>query len=298
MRLALLPGLLLAVALAIFAQGGSTAQAASTPGSNGGTHTLFSVLAQTSPTATLTITATAAAGATGTATGTVTATAGTTATTTLTGTATTAAGTATVAVDSTVTATAEVTSTGAITPTVTPATVPLSGQGGGPNLQLNPFDWNFLTSVPPSGLPGPFAWLFFVLMLGLLGVSAYIYFARRPGWKRTNTPYYKAANRWAPIFMWIAIFGILFWFFRIPSIDFFNLRFWLYLWLLIALGVAAWFVYWYRTAFPKELARFQKTQRAKQYMPGSARPRPATGPSTPVPATGQKPASGKRRKKR
>lgn len=287
MRLALLPGLLLAVALAIFAQGHNTAQAAPISGSNGGAHTLFSVLAQTTLTGTATIGNDTAG--TPTAVATVTSTA---ATTTLTGTSTTTDA-------ATVTATTEVTGAGAITPTVTPATVPLSGQeGGGPNLQLNPFDWNFLTGAPPSGLPGPFAWFFLVLMLGLLGVSGYFYFARRPQWKRTNTPYYRAANRWAPIFMWIAVLGILFWFFRIPPVDFFNLRFWLYLILLIAIGVGVWLIYWYRTAFPKELARFQKTQRAKQYMPGSARPRTATGPSTPVPTPGQRSSSGKRRKKK
>jgi hypothetical protein len=289
MRLALLPGLLLAVALGIFAQGHTSGMAAGITGSGGGTHSLYSVLAQTTPTTTVTLTGTTA---------TVTATTGADATAAITGTATITAGTTTTATVGTVTATVGVTGTGALTPTATPARVPLTGEGGGANLQLNPFDWNFLTSPAAPGWPGPLAWVFLVLMLGLLGVSAFVYFMRRPQWKRTNSVYYRAANRFAPIFMWIAILGILFVLLRIPPVDFFNLRFWLYLWLLAALVAAGWLFYWYRTSFPKEMARFQKTQRQKQYMPGSAKAvRATTGPSTPVPTSG-KSSSAKRRKKK
>lgn len=291
MRLALLPGLLLAVALGIFAQGHASVRATGIIGSGGGTHTLYSVLAQATPTTTVTI----AAGATAT----VTTTTGTEATA-ITGTATiTATAPATTTTEGTVIATAEVTGTGALTPTATPARVPLSGDGGGAaNLQLNPFDWNFLTSPAPGGWPGPFAWVYLLLMLGLLGVSGYVYFVRRPQWKRTNTVYYRAANRFAPIFMWVAILAILFVLLRIPPVDFFNLRFWLYLWLLVALAAAAFFIYWYRTSFPKEMARYQRTQRQKQYMPGSAKAvRATTGPSTPVPTSG-KTSPAKRRKKK
>lgn len=292
MRLALLPGLLLAVALGIFAQGHTSVRAAGIPGPGGGTHSLYSVLAQATTTATATLTGT-------TGTGTATATARTDATAVTTGTATITAGTTTTATEGAVTATAGVTSTGALTPTATPARVPLTGEGGGAgNLQLNPFDWNFLTSPATPGWPGPLAWAYLLLMLALLGVSGYVYFARRPQWKRTNTVYYRAATRFAPVFLWIAVLGILFVLLRIPPVDFFNLRFWLYLWLLVALAVAGWVFYWYRTSFPKEMARFQKTHRQKQYMPGSAKAvRATTGPSTPV-ATSGKSSAAKRRKKK
>ena len=302
MRLALLPGLLLAVALGILAQGHDSAHAAGITSPRGGTHTLYSVLSQASPTTTITTTAgtTAVITSTGTAaTGTVTATAGTQATA-ITGTATIAAATTTTGTttaEGTVTATVEVTATGALTPTATPARVELSGEGGGAaNLQLNPFDWNFLTSPAPSGPPGPFAWFYLVLMLGLLGVSGYVYLVRRPAWKRTSPVYHRAANRFAPVFIWIAVLGILFVLLRIPPIDFFNLRFWLYLWLLLALLAAAYVLYWYRTAFPREMARYQKTQRQKQYMPGSTKTVRNTGPSTPLPPA--RSSSGKRRKKK
>lgn len=277
MRLAILPGLLLAVALGIFAQGHDSVQAAGTTSPGGDTHTLYSVLAQTTPTTTITT----EAGATAT----VTAATGTTATTTIVG-------------DATITATAAVTSTDAITPTATPVIVPLSGGGGGGNLQLNPFDWNFLTRPAPGGWPGPLAWVYLLLMLGVLGVSGYVYFVRRPQWKRTNPVYHRAANRFAPIFMWIAGLAILFVLLRIPPVDFFNLRFWLYLWLLLALVALGYLIFWYRTSFPKEMARYQKTQRQKQYMPGSAKTvRVGSGPSTPVPSR-SKSTSAKNRKKK
>jgi hypothetical protein len=284
MRLALLPGLLLAVALGLFAQGHTSVMAAGITGSNGGTHSLYSVLAQATTTSTVTLTGTT----------------GTNATPGITGTATITAGTTTTVTEGTVTATTEVTSTGALTPTATPARVPLSGEGGGGagNLQLNPFDWNFLTSPAQSGVPGPFGWVYLVLMLALLGLSGYVYFMRRPQWKRSNPVYYRAANRFAPIFLWIAVLGILFVLLRIPPVDFFNLRFWLYLWLLAALLAAAYVAYWYRTSFPKEMARYQKTQRQKQYMPGSSKAvRATTGPSTPIPGSG-KATSAKRKKKK
>ncbi|MDQ3928351.1 MAG: hypothetical protein M3328_04285 [Chloroflexota bacterium] len=288
MRLALLPGLL-AVVLGIFAQGHTGVLAAGITGSGGGTHSLYSVLAQATTTSTVAITGTATTDATAAITGIAT----------ITDTATITAGTTTTATEGTVTATAEITSTGSLTPTATPARVPLSGEGGGTgNLQLNPFDWNFLTSPASSGLPGPLACLYLLLMLALLGVSAYVYFVRRPQWKRTNTVYYRAANRFAPVFLWIAGLGILFVLLRIPPVDFFNLRFWLYLWLLAALIAAGWVFYWYRTSYPKEMARYQKTQRQKQYMPGSSKAVRATaGPSTPVSGSG-KSTTAKRRKKK
>jgi hypothetical protein len=195
-----------------------------------------------------------------------------------------------------VTATVEVTGTGALTPTATPARVELSGEGGASNLQLNPFDWNFLTSAAPSGPPGPFAWLYLLLMLALLGLAGYVYFVRRPRWKRVQPVYHRAATRFAPVFIWLAALGILFVLLRIPPVDFFNLRFWLYLWLLLALAAAAYVLFWYRTSFPKEMARYQKTQRQKQYMPGAAKVVRNAGPSTPLPAS--KSSSAKRRKKK
>lgn len=247
MRLALLSGLLLAFALGAFASGNSTAHAAAQPGASSHTAALFSISAQAVTTATTTVITAAP----------------------------------TVGSATTVTATTAVTATGLVSPTATLATLPLQGQGGGSgNLQLNPFDWAFLTSAP-GGL-GPFSWLGLLLMAGLFGISAYFYLYKRPSWKKTNTMYYRAANRWAPVGLWLSILGLLLLLFRVIQFDFFNLRIWLYLWLLATIGAGAYFFYWYRTQYPKEVARYQKTQRARQYMPGSAKAgtRSTTGPST------------------
>jgi hypothetical protein len=108
-------------------------------------------------------------------------------------------------------------------------------------------------------------------MLALFGVSAYFYFYKRNEWKRTNSVLKRAAERWGSIGMWLAGLSLLFVIFRLIPLDFFNIRLWLYLAFLTALAVGGWFYYWYRTTYPKQLARFQKQQRARQYMPGAAK---------------------------
>jgi hypothetical protein len=152
-------------------------------------------------------------------------------------------------------------------------------------LKLNPIDWDFLTGVPNPPL-GPFAYAFIVFMAALFALGAYFYFVKRSEWKRENhSVHRRAAERWAPMAMWIGALSLLFVLFRVIRFDFFNLRFWLYLWMLAAIGVGVWFYLWYRNRYPAELAKFQKRQRAQQYMPaarkkGSARP--ATQPAVPV----------------
>lgn len=158
-------------------------------------------------------------------------------------------------------------------------------------LQLNPFDAKFLFSAPRPPM-GPFSWACFALMVALLGVSGYFYAVKRPDWKRTNTVLYRAANRWSQPGLWLAIMGLLLILFRLVGLDFFNLRFWLYMWMLALLGVAGWFLFWYRTSYPKEQEKFRKTQRARQYMPGGAIKTPARQPdrTAPKPAPQPRPA--------
>lgn len=178
------------------------------------------------------------------------------------------------------TATAEVTATATVTgtPFVPTPIEPTAPQG---NLQGNPFDWGFLTSPPTEPKIGPFGWFYIAFMLALTAAGIYFYFVKRPQWKRTNAVWHKAANRFAPPAIWIGLIGLLFALFRVVSLDFFNLRIWFYVMMLAALALFGWFVYWYRTSYPKEMARYQKTLKARQYMPGKARstpppPRPAT----------------------
>jgi hypothetical protein len=195
---------------------------------------LFSMLAQTTPTTTVTI-----------------------------------SGTATISVTTTVTATGTISSV-AGTPQATPP--PLPTAVAQVPLQGNPLDIAFLTSAPPPNLKmGPFAWADLAIMAILFAVSAYFFLYRRPEWKRTDPVRYKAANRWGQMGLWISGLGLLFLLFRIVALDFFDWRFWLYLWLLVAVVAAVWFAYWLRTSYPKERAKYLRTQRARQYMPGAAK---------------------------
>jgi hypothetical protein len=180
------------------------------------------------------------------------------------------------------TATAEVTATATVTgtPFVPTPIEPAAPQG---NLQLNPFDWGFLTSPPTEPKIGPFGWFYIVFMLALTGAGIYFYFIKRPQWKRVNAVWHKAANRFAQPAIWIGVIGLLFALFRVVSLDFFNLRIWFYIMMLAALALFGWISYWYRTSYPKEMARFQKTMKARQYMPGKARSTPA--PARPAATT-------------
>jgi hypothetical protein len=204
--------------------------------------------------------------------------------------------TAASAITATVATTATETIASTPTATATPAgppppTVAVPVVDAETPLQINPFDANFLFSKarPPMG---PFAWTCFGLMILLLGVSGYFYAVKRPQWKRTNSVLHRAANRFSQPGMWLAILGLFLVLFRIVGLDFFDKRFWLYLWLLGVIGVGAWFLYWYRTRYPKELEKFRKTQRAKQYMPGGSARTPARQPerTTPKPAPQPRPA--------
>lgn len=231
MQLALLPGLLLA--LAGMASGSTAADISPAAGYHAHQPGLYSVAAQAATTATVTTSAA-----------------------------------------QTVTSTGSITSTGSVTSTVeasfTPAPLPPPPSSGG-NLRLNPLDWAFLTSAPPANGPalGPFGWIYTLIMLIVLAGAGYFYFVKRREWKRTNPVYRKATDRFAVPAMWAAGIGLLFAVFRLTRVDFLDLRFWLYLCMVALLGVAGWFAYWYTQRFPAEMAKYQKTQRARQYMPSA-----------------------------
>ncbi|MEO8288841.1 MAG: hypothetical protein ABI670_20675 [Chloroflexota bacterium] len=247
MHLSLLSGLILALAGGLF---GSAPLSGAAYQANSNNTALFSILAQATTTATVQTDVTP--------TGDVTATVADTATGTITATATT---TTTVA---------------------TPVALPTVGPQA--NLQINPFDWGFLTSAPSDPKMGPFAWIFVILMLGIIGAGVYFLVVKRPQWKASNPVLYKAVNKFAPYALWVGGMGILFVLLRLISLDFFNLRFWLYLILLAAIALAGWIFYWYRTSYPKEIAKYQKTQKARQYMPSGKAPVRSTpaGPSRPI----------------
>jgi hypothetical protein len=273
MQLGILPGLILVLA-GNFLGGVHNTSGAAHQAISYYSPALYSVAAQATTTPTGEITPTAPVTSTVGAGGTITSTSVVTGSNTLTATATT-------------------TNT---TPVATP--IPLPTVGPQANLQINPFDWNFLTGAPALNDPnkvGPFGIAFLVVMVGLIAAGIYFLRFKRPQWKTTNPVLFKAVNRFAPYALWIGALGILLLLFRVVSLDFFNKRFWLYLDFLAALGLGGWIFYWYRTSYPKEMAKFQKTQKARQYMPSGgggkvpARSTPVTTPSAktsqPKPAT-------------
>ncbi|MFL5731864.1 MAG: hypothetical protein ACJ78Q_01585 [Chloroflexia bacterium] len=199
-----------------------------------------------------------------------------------------------IAAQTVTTATGTISSTATVTQT-TPVPLPTVGSQAG--LRVNPLNWTYLTT-PHSPLIGPFGWIYLAVMIGLFGLSAYIYFFKRLEWKRTNPVLKRAADRWGPIGLWVSGLGMVFVAFRAVSLDFLNLPFWFYLWLLAAIVFIAWIYYWYRTTYPIQLAKYQKTQRARQYMPSSSKKGPmrplASPPSTPVAST----SGGKKRKRK
>jgi hypothetical protein len=209
----------------------------------------------------------------------------------------------------TISATGTITSGEVLSATAVPATpVPIptvSPQSTGANLQINPFDWNFLTSSPTDPSIGIFAIIFGILMVVLIVGATYAYRVLRPRWKATNPALYKAVPRFGQPALWIGVLGLIFIVFRLVQLDFLNKRFWLYLVGLALLGLLGWILYWYRTSYPNEIAKFQKTQKARQYMPGNAKAqvRGPIGPSTPIAPTKGSPSkpgtnTGSRNKKK
>lgn len=308
MRRALLPGLLLTLAVVATLAGTSNVNAAGL-GHNSPAASYLSSLAQaTTPTTTSAATTGATTGTTTTGTTTTaptgtaitgsTATASVTAAIGITGTAVVTDTAVTTTTVSPAGATITASATLIVTPTATfPASQPLPLQdgSGGSSLQLNPFDWNFLTSTPapppaPNATLGPFAVVGALVALALLVAGIFFYSVKRPQWKRAQPVYYRAANRFAPVAIWVGLIGLVFLLFRVGRIDFLDMRLWLYLWLLAVIVTIGFFLYWYRAQYPREMARFQKTQRQRQYMPGGGKGsankpavRASTGPSTPTP---------------
>ena len=169
------------------------------------------------------------------------------------------------------TATAEI----ATTPVAPPATIP-------PAPAPNPLSADYLGQAAQAGL-GIFSTLFLLLSAILLGGGAYYYFVGKKRWYRVHKLNYRLANFWSLAAMSLGGLGVLFTLFRVLGIEGLNLRFWLYLLLLVMIGFAIYAAIYFRGRYPGELAAFNKANRARppQQRARAAAPRPAAA-SAPV----------------
>ena len=126
----------------------------------------------------------------------------------------------------------------------------------------NPFSVDYLTQAAQPGL-GLFSTLFLLLSAIVLGAGLYYYFVGKNRWRRVHKLNYRLANTWSVIGMSLGGLGVLFVLFRILGIEGLNMRFWLYLLLLVMIGFAIYGAYYFRTRYPAELAKFSKTQKGR-----------------------------------
>lgn len=163
-------------------------------------------------------------------------------------------------VTSGITATATV--GGAATPTevdlaTTPVVVPTLPPAG--TLQGNPFSGDFLTQAANPPL-GPYGTAFTLLSIIVLGVGLYVLFGLRNRWRRSHSLNYRTANFWGITATALGAVGLLFVLFRVINLDGLNLRFWLYLLLVVMLGFGIYAAYFFTQVYPKQLAAWTKKQ--------------------------------------
>jgi hypothetical protein len=202
------------------------------------------------------------------------------------------------------TTTITATATGGVpTPTevelaTTPVVVPTLPPAG--TLQGNPFSGDFLTQAANPPL-GPFGVAFALLSLIVLGAGIYLYFVLKNRWRRTNSLNFRLANFWGIALIAVGALSVLFVLFRLINLDGLNLRFWLYLMLLVMIGLGLYAAYFFTQQYPKQRAAWAKkqspraikatarTRTAPPTRAGAASSRGST-PDTVTPAAAPKPA--------
>lgn len=129
----------------------------------------------------------------------------------------------------------------------------------------NPFSWSYLTA-PITKTPtwGPFSVAFVVLFGSGLLISIVLYndvFRQF----RKNRLLYDAIRRGTGILMPIFAIGLFFFLFRFLRVSAFylSLRLWMYLCFLAFVASAAYFVYYLRTDYPRQV-KAAAAQRLKQ----------------------------------
>lgn len=135
----------------------------------------------------------------------------------------------------------------------------------------NPFDWNYLTSVPASSqVWNPWTITYFTIFaLGLVAtvivnnLSGRIFPEHRLHRETLHKITYRA--------MWGWFTGLVFFGCRYIGLNFLGWELWLFVCLLAALGCIGYAVWWLRTKYPPRVAAYRKEQRRRAYLrPGSA----------------------------
>jgi hypothetical protein len=75
--------------------------------------------------------------------------------------------------------------------------------------------------------------------------------------------------------LWVCIFGLIVVFFRLLDVGFFGMRLWLYLDLLIGIGLAVYLGYYMFKIYPVRLAAIQRAAARQAYLPRQREHRPA-----------------------
>ena len=150
----------------------------------------------------------------------------------------------------------------------------------------NPFDWGYLTRVPTGyEAYGPFALTLVIVLVAGLVVSL---LAGRIAARvfREHSLHRRLATRAGEIAGWIFGATLLFFGFRALELGFLGMRLWLYLGVLAGVAAVGWAIWYWRTRYPAQLARYQQEQERQRYLRGQ---RAARRPAADTPPAGRQP---------
>jgi len=150
----------------------------------------------------------------------------------------------------------------------------------------NPFSWDYLTTVPGTDeVFGPLA-LVFLVVFGV-GFVASIVLSNDGARRYVAHPLKRRAiRRGSSIAMTVFGVGLFFFGIRVLQINpfSFGMRLWLWLSLLVAVIMVAYFAYYLRTAYPVALQTYEERRRKQQYLrPAAAMAGTALPPRAPRP---------------
>jgi hypothetical protein len=159
----------------------------------------------------------------------------------------------------------------------------------------NPFSWDYQTTVPGTDeVFGPFA-VAYLILFGV-GFLASIYLYNNGAARYLEHPLKRRAlRRGGAIAMIVFGVGLFFFGIRVLQINPFNfgMRIWLWLSLLAALVMFAYFAYYLRTRYPSLLKSYEERRLKQQYLRPAAAAAAVNG--RPAPPRAPRPVKRRRR---